>query len=172
MNAVMENLLGRRSVRAFKADALPMDLLQEIARAGTYAPSGQGRQTWKFTIVANQGKIQQLARAVATELGRENYNMYQPAALIVPSNLADSIWGKEDNACALENMFLAAHSFGIGSVWINQLQGICGRPAIRAILNEWGIPKDHVVYGLAALGYAQDGTRKEVVKSGKIHIIQ
>lgn len=44
MNAVMENLFTRRSVRAFKAEALPLDQLQEIVRAGAYAPSGKGMQ--------------------------------------------------------------------------------------------------------------------------------
>lgn len=172
MNAVMENLFTRRSVRAFKAEALPLDQLQEIVRAGAYAPSGKGMQTWKFTVVTNQEQIQKLAQAIAVELDRENYDMYKPAALILPSNLSDSIFGKEDNACALENIFLAAHACGIGSVWINQLQGICDRPAIRAILTEWEIPENHVVYGFAALGYALNEANKEVVKSGAVHIIE
>ena len=63
---------------------------------------------------------------------------------------------KRTNACAMENIFLAAHSLGIGSVWINQLQGICDEPSIREILNDFGIPADHIVYGMAALGYADD----------------
>lgn len=172
MNTVMEHLFTRRSTRAFRPDPLPMEQLQEIAKAGIYAPSGMGKQTWKITVVVNQDKIRQLAQAVAAELGRDNYDMYQPAALMIPSNLAESKFGKEDNACALENIFLAAHSYGIGSVWLNQLQGICDRPAIRAILTEWEIPEDHVVYGLAALGYAKDEPKKEVVKIGQIRIIE
>lgn len=82
--------------------------------------------------------------------------MYQPEILIIPSNQRDNPHGKEDNACAMENIFLAAHSLGIGSVWINQLQGICDEPSIREILNDFGIPADHIVYGMAALGYADD----------------
>ena len=91
--------------------------------------------------------------------------------LIIPSNERESRWGREDNACALENIFLAAHALGIGSVWINQLQGICDVPEIRAMLHEFGIPENHVVYGMAALGYAKEEPENDITKTGRIHIV-
>ena len=109
-------------------------------------------------MIQNQEKIQSLARAVGKALGRDSgYNFYLPNTLILCANdLSANPMGVQDCACALENMFLAAHSLGIGSVWINQLHGICDEPAVREVLREFGIPDDHVVYGLAALGYADD----------------
>lgn len=150
-----------------------MAQLQEIAKAGVYAPSAMNRQTWKFTIVTNREAISRLADIVGTQLNRAGYDMYQPAALIIPSNDRETVWGREDNACALENIFLAAHSLGIGSVWLNQLQGICDEPPVRAMLNELQIPANHVVYGIAALGYEAEGQeKKEVIKTGKIQVIE
>lgn len=116
MNQVMEALLNRRSIRAFEEKPIPREEIEQIVEAGRYAPSGMGRQTWKFTVVVNREKIQKLAAAIEKVLGRENYNMYAPEVLIIPSNDRTSKFGKEDNACALENIFLAAYSFGIGSV--------------------------------------------------------
>ena len=53
-------------------------------------------------------------------------------------------------------------SLGIGSVWINQLQGICDEPAVRAELTALGVPEDAEVHGICALGYAAtDGTAHE-----------
>lgn len=172
MNQIMENLLTRRSVRAFLDKEIPSEELNQILEAARYAPSGMGRQTWQFTAIVNKEKIQQLAAVITKELDRNGYNMYQPQVLIIPSNTADSPFGKEDNACALENIFLAAWSFGIGSVWINQLQGICDRPAIRQLLTEWGIPENHVVYGMAALGYPAFTEPKTVSKIGKTVIVK
>lgn len=172
MNPIMENLLTRRSSRAFLEKEIPLEELEQILEAAKYAPSGMGRQTWKFTAVVNRQKIQQLAAVISAELGRNGYDMYQPQVLILPSNEADSKFGKEDNACALENIFLAAWSFGIGSVWINQLQGLCQRPAVRSLLTEWGVPKNHVVYGMAALGYPAYAEKRDVEKIGKIAIIE
>lgn len=59
-----------------------------------------------------------------------------------------------DCACALQNIFLAAKSLGIGSCWINQLGQTCDDPDVRAFLTQLGIPENHRVYGCAALGYA------------------
>lgn len=108
-----------------------------------------------------------LAAAVEKTLDRQGYDMYQPQVLVIPSNEKESRFGREDDACAMENMFLAAHSLGIGSVWINQLQGICDEPAIRRILTSFGVPSDHVVYGMAALGYAAD-TKADKERTGKV----
>lgn len=155
MNETLQTIFTRRSTRAFVEKPIPREDLELIVKAALCAPSGMGKQTWKFTVVESREKIQKLAKAIEQVLGREGYDMYAPEVLIIPSNLADSRFGREDNACALENIFLAAASLGIGTVWINQLQGICDEPAIRELLDEFGIPADHVVYGMAALGYGQ-----------------
>lgn len=171
-NAVIENLITRRSCRSFIDKPIPGEELEAILQAGVNAPSGMGLQTWQFTAVTNRTKIQQLAAVIEEELGRPGYDMYSPQVVIIPSNDRASKFGREDNACALENIFLAAHSFGIGSVWINQLQDICDRPAVRSLLGCFGIPEKHVVYGLAALGYPGVELPGRVEKSGKILIVE
>ena len=153
MNETMNTILTRRSIRKFTDKPIPKEILEDLVKAALHAPSGMGKQTWKFTVITNKNAIKRLADAIQTTLNRPGYNMYCPAAVIMPSNLRDSNWGREDNACALENIFLAARSYGVGSVWINQMQNICDTPAIREILDDFGVPADHVVYGMAALGY-------------------
>lgn len=172
MNAVMDNLLGRRSIRAFEDRQIPREELDQILKAAQYAPSAMNRQTWQFTAVLSREKIQKLAKAIGEVLQRDNYTMYEPQAIIITSNARDARFGVDDNACALENMFLAAHSFGIGSVWINQLRDACDAPAVRRMLHDFGIPDDHVALGIAALGYAAPAEPKEVVKTGKILIVE
>ena len=158
MNETMNTILTRRSIRKFTDKPIPKEILEDLVKAALHAPSGMGKQTWKFTVITNKDAIKRLADAIQTTLNRPGYNMYCPAAVIMPSNLRDSNWGREDNACALENIFLAARSYGVGSVWINQMQNICDTPAIREILNDFGVPADHVVYGMAALGYPDPDT--------------
>ncbi len=158
MNETMNTILTRRSIRKFTDKPIPKEILEDLVKAALHAPSGMGKQTWKFTVITNKDAIKRLADAIQTTLNRPGYNMYCPAAVIMPSNLRDSNWGREDNACALENIFLAARSYGVGSVWINQMQNICDTPAIREILDDFGVPADHVVYGMAALGYPDPDT--------------
>ncbi len=173
MNEVINNILTRRSIRKFTSQPIPEEVMTDIVDAALHAPSGMGKQTWKFTVVTNKAVIVKLAEAIEHATNREGYDMYEPTAIIIPSNLKDSPWGRDDNACALENIFLAANSYGIGSVWINQLSGICDEPAIRKVLDEFRIPANHVVYGLAALGYADSSEPvKEKQRIGEVAYIK
>ena len=173
MNEIIENILTRRSIRKFTDKPVDKDILNELVQAALNAPTGMGRQTWKFTVITNQDAIKKICKVIEKKLDRPGYNMYCPMALIMPSNEKDSPFGKEDNACALENIFLAAHSYGIGSVWINQLQNICDDEDVRSVLDELGVPANHVVYGMAALGYAADDAPvKEKTITGQTAFIE
>ena len=171
MNEAIKNILERRSVRKFSDRQIPKEELDLIIKAGLYAPSAMNKQTWQFTVLTRTEDIQELARAIAKQLSRDGYDMYKPTALIIPSNSKDSKFGRDDNACALENIFLAASSLGIGSVWINQLHGICDEPEIRALLNKYGIPADHIVFGMAALGYSAETEPRVVERVGTVKIV-
>ena len=171
MNEAIKNILERRSVRKFSDKAIPKEELDLIIKAGLYAPSAMNKQTWKFTVLTKSKDIQELAKAVEKQLGRENYDMYKPTVLIIPSNERESKYGRDDNACALENIFLAAWSLGIGSVWINQLHGICDEPEIRALLDKYGIPADHIVFGMAALGYSAETEPRTIERVGEVRFV-
>ena len=153
-NPVIEGILGRRSVRAFQERAIPREDLEAIVACGQWAPSARNRQEWTFVVVDSRARIARLAEAMRRALGHDAYDMYAPQSIVIVAHAKGAEFGREDDGCALENMFLAAHSLGIGSVWINQLQGICDEPAVRAELDVLGVPTDAEVHGVCALGYA------------------
>ena len=97
MNPTIETILNRRSTRSFLQKPLNDEDIQTIVKCALHAPSGMGRQTWKFTVINNREKIRQLAEVIGKELGREGYNMYAPEVLIIPSNEQDSPFGMADN---------------------------------------------------------------------------
>ena len=67
---------------------------------------------------------------------------------------------------------MAARSLGIGSVWTNQLRLVCDDEDVRTLLRSWGIPDNHVVYGTAAIGYAESEQSLIEEKRGVIKIIK
>ena len=173
MNETMKTILERRSIRSFSSEPIDEAILKDLADAGMHAPSAMCRKTWKFTVVMNQDIIKRLSAVIEKVLDRSGYNMYNPVALIIPSNERDCKFGREDNACALQNIFLAAQSYGVGSVWINQLTGICDEKEVREILKEIEIPDSHIVYGLAALGYADPNAPKpEYREIGEVKFVR
>lgn len=95
-------------------------------------------------------------------------------SLVIVSNDPTQWWAGMDCACAIENMFLAARSLGIGSCWINQLGTTCDDPEVRAYLTSLGVPENHKVYGCVALGYQAEGVslKEKTVKEGTITIVE
>lgn len=166
MNEVIKTILERRSCRSFTSEAVPVETVQTILDCALAAPSGMGQQTWKFTAVMNRDKIRQLAAVVAEALGRgSDYTMYQPDVLIITSNEKESKFREVDNACAMENIYLACEALGLGCVWINQLKDCFDEPAVRRILDSFGIPSSHGVYGCAAIGYRASPAGKKDIKA-------
>ena len=156
MNQALENILTRRSARSYTEQPIARDDLQTILNAAIHAPTGNNKQGWRFTALCSREKIDRLANAVGEALGLENYHFFHAPVFVLVSNDRDNKNACPDCACALENIFLAAHALGIGSCWVNQVREAAQKsPAVAAILAEYGIPAHHDVFGSAALGYAQ-----------------
>lgn len=169
MNQVMETIQSRRSTRSFTQVPIPQRDLEQILEAGQYAPSGMNRQSWQFTVLRKANTIEALASAMRPILHRgSEYDFYRPSTLVLLSNERDNDNGQADCACALQTMFLMAESLNIGSCWINQLKGICDETPIRALLDRFGIPQNHVVWGMAALGYVLEPTAVKPRRDGVV----
>ena len=125
--------------------------LKTIVECAKASPTGKNRQMRKFTVVHNREKIQELARAVSSVLDIPNYRIYDCDALILISFEEDDRFGYCDSSVAIQNIYLAAHALGLGSVWINQLREKCNSPEIRRVLDSFNIPKNHVVCGISAI---------------------
>lgn len=99
---------------------------------------------------------------------------YHAPTLVIVSNEPTQWWAGMDCACAIENMFLAAHSLGIGSCWINQLGTTCDDPEVREFISSLGVPENHKVYGCVALGYADPkiSLREKMVKAGTVTVVR
>lgn len=54
---LLDAIKGRRSIRSFKGDPVPRDLIIEILEAGTWAPSAKNGQQWRFTVLTGEAKI-------------------------------------------------------------------------------------------------------------------
>ena len=151
MNEIIKNMLTRVSVRKFTAERVEDEKLKTIVECAKASPTGKNRQMRKFTVVHNREKIQELARAVSSVLDIPNYRIYDCDALILISFEEDDRFGYCDSSVAIENIYLAAHALGLGSVWINQLREKCNSPEIRRVLDSFNIPKKHVVCGISAI---------------------
>lgn len=150
----LDLLLTRRSVRAYKPDPVPTALLEEVLRAGTYAPTGGGRQSPVLVAVTDKAARDEISRLNAAVMGKDTDPYYgAPVLVLALADPASSTW-VEDASCALENMMLAAHALGLGSVWVHREREIFDSEAGKALLRAWGLPETLRGVGSIALGYA------------------
>ena len=150
----MQNLLTRRSVRQYKEDPIPQDVLERIVEAGTYAATGMGKQSPIIVAVTNRALRDRLSRMNAAVMGGSGDPFYgAPVVLVV---LADRSIGTHvyDGSLVMGNLMLAAHAEGVSSCWIHRAKEEFESEEGRQILRDLGIEGDYEGIGHCILGYA------------------
>ena len=110
-NAVLHSLITRRSVRRYKPDPVPQELLDQVMEAGLYAASGMGRQGSVILQVTDKALRDRLMRLNAAVMGCEDTDPFYgaPALLIVLSDRQYSTY-LYDGSLVMGNMMNAAHA--------------------------------------------------------------
>ncbi len=165
MNEIIKAIKERRSIRKFRGDMPKKEDLSEIVEAGLYAASGMGKQGTIILVITNK-EIRDRLSAANAQIGgwKPGFDPFYgaPAILVV---LADKSSGTRvyDGSLVMGNMMLAAHSLGLGSIWIHRAKEEFEMPEYRELLKEQGITGDYEGIGNLAVGYI-DG---EVPKAAK-----
>lgn len=154
MSEVFDNMLTRRSIRKFKADAVPEEIVAKIAEAGTWAPTGMGKQAPIIIAVTDKKMRDRLSELNGAVMNAKSDPFYgAPAVLIVLADrkIPTYIY---DGSLVMENLMLAAHDLGIGSCWIHRAKEVFDSEEGKAILKDLGIEGDYEGIGNCILGYA------------------
>lgn len=157
MNEVLSAMEQRRSVRKYKPDPVPREIIDRIVRAGTYAASGMGRQSTIIVAVTNRELRDRLSQMNAAYGGwKPDFDPFYgaPAVLIV---LADKSWPTRvyDGSLVMGNLMLAAHALGVGSCWIHRAKEEFDSDEGKAILRDLGIEGEYEGIGHCILGYPE-----------------
>jgi len=153
--SVLKVIQKRRSVRKYKKDPIPEDVLQRVLEAARLAPSGKNYQPWKFIVVQNEELKEKLARASA-----EQFFMAEAPIIIVGCGFPDDSYSSMgrymkswpvDVTIALEHLILQAAEEDLGTCWIGSFE----EEEVKSILN---VPENARVLALTPLGYPDETT--------------
>ena len=153
MNETIKTLLERRSVRGYKKDLVPAEVLDQILEAGEYAPSGMGMQGTMMVVTQNPELVAKLSQMNAAVMGSGADPFYgAPTVIIV---FADSEMGTcvENGSLVMGNLMNAAHALGVDSCWIHRAREVFDSPEGKALKAQWGVPESYVGIGHCVLGY-------------------
>lgn len=162
MNEVIDAMKKRRSVRKFKSDMPPKSDIEQIIEAGLYAASGKNMQSAKIIAITNKTLRDEIS-ALNCKIGGwdEGFDPFYNAPVILlviaDKNFPTSIY---DGSLVMGNLMLAAHSLGLGSIWIHRAKEECETPEIKKLLADLGIEGEWEGVGHCAVGYADVDTSK------------
>lgn len=158
MAETLQTLKQRRSIRKYKSDMIPEDVISKIVEAGTYAPTGMGRQSPIIIAVTNKEMRDRLSQMNAHFLGKDDGTdpFYgAPVVLIVLANKEIPTY-LYDGSTVMQNLMLAAYDQGIGSCWIHRAREEFASDEGKQILADLGIEGDYEGIGHCILGYSDE----------------
>ncbi|MBP5168430.1 MAG: nitroreductase [Oscillospiraceae bacterium] len=154
MNEVMKALLERRSIRKFKPEMPKKEDLEQIINAGLFGASARGEQSTIILAVTNKELRDKISKDNAAIWGRENVDPFYGAPVIMIA-LGEKDWPNRvyDGSLAMGNMMLAAHSLGLGSIWIHRAKQEFETEEYQKLLKDLGIEGEWEGIGHCAVGY-------------------
>ena len=160
MNEVIKALLERRSIRKFKPDMPKKEDLDTIIKAGLYAPSGMNKQAAIIIAVTDKAFRDKLAKDNVEVVGgkADRDPFYGAPAVLVVLGKKDVFTSVYDGSLVMGNMLLAAHSLGLGSIWIHRAKEVFETEEYKKVLADLGVEGEWEGIGNCAVGYI-DGER-------------
>ncbi|GAB4388099.1 MAG: nitroreductase [Thermodesulfovibrionales bacterium] len=155
---LLEGIYTRRSVRKFTGEPVRESQLDEIVRAGTWAPSGLNNQPWRFAVVTDE----------AVRLGLAGLTRYRAvlegaraaiAVFVDREAMYNEVKDHQAMGACIQNMLLAAHALGLGAVWLGEILNRAGD--VEKLL---GVPETMELMAVVALGHPAPGGRRSTRK--------
>lgn len=160
--SIYDVIAGRRMIRRFRPEPVPMELLERLVNVGRLAPSAANLQPLEFIVVDETGLKAEvfpcLKWAAYIAPAGDPGPGEEPAAYIVTlanTKVREKMF-EYDIGAAMENMILAALAEGVGSCWLLSID----RDKLRAAL---GVPEQYKVDSVLALGYPAEEPAAEVM---------
>ncbi len=162
---VYEAIQTRQSIRRYRPEPVPDDVLNRVLDATRLAPSAGNLQPWRFIVVKDAAVREQLAKAT----DRQGFIAHAPI-IIVACGWKERAYSKMggywnslavDLAIAFDHLTLAAAAEGLGTCWIGSFL----EEEVRRVL---GIPEEVTVIALTPMGYHDvsptEKTRKDLTE--------
>jgi len=150
MNPKLDLVFGRRSIRKYKDEPVPEEMVQDILDAAMAAPSACCKDPWHLTVVTSKDLLAKIAEG----LPHGGMLADAPLGIVVCGDMDKAHDNQEsymlqDCSAAIQNILLAAHALGLGACWL----GVHPREdRIEHIRNLLGTPDNIVPVSAIAIG--------------------
>lgn len=189
MNAVIDAIRQRRSVRSYEPKPVPAEIIKTLVDCANEAASGMNTQPWRFVVVRDEC----LKRKLVTTAVPNSLKYLEPVKQVNPQRweliqkryeqLPDPVYysapaiifvvgsgtyAADSCPMACGNIMLAAHSLGLGTCWV-KLGSLVRDNA--DIVQALGLKEDEQIFGPILVGYPKSTPERPAKKSATVNWI-
>lgn len=178
-DAVMQNILQRKSVRSYTSDTIPADVMENLLRAAMAAPSGRDLRPWHIVVLTDKSQYETVFE------GNMNMKKFMESAAVLvlcadttftaptrdnpdgPAVEQVNLLWRDDLGAATENLLLAVEAYGLGACWTACYPYADRMETVKRTL---GLPPTVVPYAVVPIGYPNGTTQpKDKWDATRIH---
>ena len=165
----MKEIFHRVSVRRFENRAVEGDKIEQILRAAMAAPSAGNQQPWDFYVVTSREKLQALS-AVSPYAGCAADAPLAIVAAYRQEGCRFPQYAQIDLAIAMQNLWLAADSLGLGGVWLGVAPD---EDRMEKVENILPVAAGQRAFAIFPMGYpAEQKPQQDRFRAERIHYIK
>lgn len=177
-DAVIENIMARRSIRKYKPTPVGRDTMNIILECGINAPNGQNRQSWEVRVVDSPALMDEIKEAMA-----QGHPDMEPKAVkgcfrdapVMVFIARDPSYDFSAYDCGLlaENMMLSAWSLGVGSICLGSpVRFLTDNDACRPVLEKLGFSAGYELCLCVGFGYADEAPAAKQRNPEKVKFVE
>ena len=156
MNETIKSLIERRSCRAYQEKQITDEELKTILEAGTYAPTGMGRQSPLIVAIRDKETLRQVEKLNGSVMGQpDGHPFYGAPTVVVVFGDPSLPFGISDGNLVIGNLLNAANAVGVDSCYIWRAKECFAGEEGKALKAAWGIPENYEGVGNVILGYGK-----------------
>ena len=155
--AVIDNMMSRRSIRNYKQQAVPREVLNRIMECGINAPNGQNKQSWEVRVVENP-ELQSEIKALMATVGGERAAgcFYNAPVWVFIARDKGYDFSAYDCGLMAENMMLSANALGVGTVCLGSpVRYILMAEGNEQVLSKLGFSEGYELSLCISMGYPE-----------------
>lgn len=177
-NAVIENIMARRSIRKYKKEIPGRDTLELIMKCGINAPNGQNKQSWEVRVVDNPALMDEFKSTMVAaypdmEPGRLSECFRGAPVMVFIARDKSYDFSAYDCGLLAENIMLSAASLNVGSVCLGSpVRFINGSPACASVLKRLDFSEGYELCLCVGLGYPDETPDAKPRDWGKVKFVE
>lgn len=174
-NAVIDNIMARRSIRKYKAMPVGRDTLNTIMECGINAPNGQNKQSWEIRIVDNPALLAEMSEAMGAAHGDNVFAKGcfrgAPVMVFIARDLSYD-FSAYDCGLMAQNIMLSAWSMGVGSICLGSpVRFLTDNELCKPYIEKLNFSDGYELALCVGLGYADESPEAKPRDMGKVTFV-